>query len=167
MNDPKENILLVLLLLLASPSCINGPTEKTFREENDTTSVMKLALKTAFEGKKLPGIDPLRKVYYHGDSILFTSDILPLKLLPNTIDTLKFKVVTLQQITESVKTESDLSKLPNYLNVRAFEKNDSGYYVSLQSLSNLNFGGGGQIGIYLEKRSHSFIVKKSLSSSIN
>jgi hypothetical protein len=167
MNDPKENILLVLFLLLALPSCINKPTGKILREENDTISVMKLALKTAFEGKRLPGIDPLKKGYYHRDSVLFTSDILPLELLPNTIDTLKFKVLTQQQIIESVKTESDLSKLPNYLNVRAFEKKDSGYYVSLQSLSNLNFGGGGQIGIYIEKHSDSFIVRKSLSSSIN
>jgi len=136
-------------------------------QKSDTSVVIELAIHTAFDRNKLPSIDPLKKAYHNGDSILFTSDTRLLTLLPRTVDTLKFKVLTRQHIMELVSTENDLKKVPNYLNIRTFEKNASGYYLSLQSLSAIGFGAGGQIGIYIEKRNDSLIVTKTVSSNIN
>jgi hypothetical protein len=85
---------------------------------------------------------------------------LPLSILPKTIDSIKFKVVTSKQIFLLAQIENDLNKLPNYLNIGAFEKNDSGYYVRVESLSCIHFGEGGTIGMDIAKENDSFVVKR-------
>ena len=147
-------------------SCKSSKTNLITNNKSDTTSVLELAIRAAFYHQNLPSIDPLKKRYHFGDSILFTSDALPLSILPKTIDSIKFKILTRNEIFLLIQTESDLHKIPNYLNIGAFEKSDTGYYVSVASLS-LGFGGGGQIGIYIAKQNDSFLVKRKMSSSIN
>jgi hypothetical protein len=156
----------ICTLLIGLASCIS-PNTKVIHPTNDTIKVLELAIRTAFYHENLPDIDPLKQQYHFKDSILFTSDSLPLSALPQSIDTINFKILLHNQICSIIKADSILSQLPNYLYIRTFKKTDTGYYISIQSLSCLPFGGGGTIGIYITKEKDAFIVKNKMSSSIN
>jgi len=162
--DTRNYKIFFLCCLIGA--CVNKAPLNSRRQTGDTTAVIELALRTAFIKSRLPNIDALKKPYHHGDSILFTSAKNLLALLPRSVDTLKFAVLTPQQIMEPVLRESDSRRFPNYLNLETFEKTLSGYYVSLRNQST-GFGGGGQIGIYIEKRDDSLTVIKTQSSNIN
>ena len=167
-SDTMSSIkIYIVFLMVVIFSCRSLDTQPTTKIKSDTAAVLELAIRTAFYHENLPSIDPLKKRYHFGDSILFSSGTLPLSILPKTIDSLNFKILSQKEIFLLVVTESNLSKIPNYLNIGAFEKSDSGYYVSVQSLNCLNFGGGGKIGIYITKQNDSFIVKRKMSSNIN
>jgi hypothetical protein len=154
------------IILLGLASC-KGPEVKFFQQKSDTAKVLELAIRTAFYHQNLPDLASLKKPYHFKDSILFTSDSLALSNLPQTIDSIKFKILPKNQIFSLIQTESDLNKLPNYLYVGAFERNDTGFYVNLKSLGCLPFSGGGSIGIYIKKENDSIVVKSISSSSIN
>ena len=154
------------LLLYTLISC-NESNTVSISPKDDTTRVIELALRTAFYHHNLPSIDPLSYPYHFKDSILFTSDNLPLHFLPQTLDSLNFKILSLDKICPMILADSKMEKTPNYLIVRNLEKSDTGYYVHLGSLSCRPYGGGGSIGIYIEKKKDSFIVKSKMSSSIN
>jgi len=162
------NKICIFFLFAILISCKNSKTNQIARKRNDTTLVIELAIRTAFYHQDLPDMDRLFKRYHSGDSVLFTSGTLPLSLLPRTIDTIRFKVLTKKEISFLIRTENDLNKLPNYLNIGAFEKSDSGYYVRVENLSCMPvFGGGGTIGMDIAKKRDSFMVKRKMSTSIN
>jgi hypothetical protein len=158
----------IFLLLFSGliTSCTND-SEKILIPKNDTTEVLNLALRTAFYHESLPGIELLTRSNRFKDSILFTSDSLPLSILPINVDALKFKTLERIQICSIIRSDSGKQELPNFLFVGAFEKRNAEYYVSIQSLSCFAFGGGGVIGIIIVKEKDSFIVKDKMSSSIN
>ena len=160
-------IISIFFLVLVITSCKDSVTKTSNQIKSDTTLVLDLALRAAFYHENLPGISPLKKHYHYGDSILFSSDTLPLTVLPQSSDTINFKILSRKEIISLTQTENDLTKLPNYLNIGAFEKSDTGYYVRVESLSTLDFGGGGKIGIYIKKENDSLVVVKKMSSSIN
>ncbi len=115
----------------------------------------------------MPSAYPLTYKYKFGDSMLLTSNALPLSILPSIVGYQKFKILPQSEICALIKNDSNLSQVPNYLLLNRFEKNDTGYYVLLQSLSCRDFEGGGSLGLYLKKEKDSFIVIKRSSSSIN
>ncbi|MBS1511611.1 MAG: hypothetical protein JST86_12265 [Bacteroidetes bacterium] len=163
----NTKIVCFIFLLLLLSSCENLATKPITQSKSDTTLVLDLALRTAFYHENLPGISPLKRHYRYGDSILFSSETLPLSALPQSSDTINFKILNRKEIISLTQSENDLSKLPNYLNIGAFEKSDTGYYVSVESLSTVDFGGGGVIGIYIKKEKDSLIVVKKMSSNLN
>ncbi len=154
------------IIIIVFTSCKNSNT-KILQPKNDTTKVLELALKTAFYHGNLPSISPLKYPYRFKDSILFTTNSLPLLALPLNIDTLKFKILSKNQILSILIADNNMDKLPNYLSVARFERSDTGYYVQIQSLSSVQYGGGGDIGIYIAKVKDSFIVKSKMINSIN
>lgn len=135
--------------------------------DNDTTKVIEFALKISFENENLPGLTPLKTNYNHKDSFLFTTDFLTINLLPQKSGTQIFKILSLNEVCSLILSDSNQIQYPNYLYLRRFEVNDSGYYVSLQSLSCVPFGGGGGIGIYTNKELDSLYAKRIHRSSIN
>ena len=163
-NTMSIKIICITFIVMNIFSCRSLDTKPISEIKNDTTLVLDLALRTAFFHDNLPNIQPLKKP---GDSILFSSDILPLSVLPRASDTRNFKILSRKEIMLLMQIESDLNKIPNYLNISAFEKSETGYYVSVQSLHCLNFGGGGQIGLYIVKTKESFLVVNKMSSNIN
>ncbi len=163
----SSKIICIAFLVVTIFSCRSLETKPITEIKSDTTLVLNLALRTAFYHDNLPSIDPLKKPYHFGDSILFSSTTLPLSILPRMSDTINFKILSRKEIILLMQTESDLNKIPNYLNIGAFEKSDTSYYVSVQSLNCINFGGGGQIGIYIVKANDSFVVVNKMSSNIN
>jgi len=133
---------------------------------NDTTQILTLALKTAFDSSHLPDASSLTKKYYFKDSILFTADSLQLNYLPTNLDTVLFKILTKDKICSLLKADSSM-EVPNYLTIKHFEKSDSTYFVIVESVSCLPFGGGGGIGIYISKQKDLFKVIDKGSFSIN
>jgi hypothetical protein len=161
-----NKIIVTYIILLELAAC---STKSTYpiHSKNDTTNVLELALKSAFYHQNLPGYSSLVRPYHFKDSILFSSNILPLSMLPANLDTIKFKVLPEKVIRLMIQKDSSTASPPNYLFVRSFEKSDTGYYVVIESLSCQQFGGGGTIGIDITKEKDSFIVKDKMSASIN
>ena len=125
------------------------------------------AIAMSMTGEYMPGASPLTRKYHFGDSILLTSVSLPVDLLPRKVKNQCFKILPSKAICSMLVRDSSSAELPNYLSVRRFEKSDTGFYVQMQSLSCLPFGGGGSLGIYLKKVRDSFVVVSQSSSSIN
>ena len=88
-------------------------------------------------------------------------------MLPVSIGDRKFKVLDESEILKILRNDSDNLSLPNYLKISQFEPNDSGYYVQVQNLSALPFGGGGILGLYYLKKGDSIVNAKRMAASIN
>ena len=152
-----------LNLLLACQS--NVPV--IVKQENDTSILLKKVISEGVSNQYMPSADPLFYKYKFGDSILLTSNALPLNILPSNIGQQKFKILQRPDICALIKKDTNLIEVPNYLLLNRFEKSDTGYYVQLQSLSCRAYGGGGSLGLYLKKEKDSFVVIRRSSSSIN
>lgn len=167
--DKKTNstgrLFSVLVLFMFLYGCKSDAVPKPDRP-NDTVRVMQLALRTALLEHKLPEISPLFRGNLLHDSILVVTDSFPRRLLPATLDVLKFKFVSRQQVADQMRKVHDTLQA-NYLYVCCFEKADSIYSVSIQSRSDLPFGGGGSTYIDVVKRGDSMAVKHYASNSIN
>ena len=157
------NFYILLNLLLACQS--NVPA--IVKQENDTSKILKTVITEGISDRYMPSTDPLTYKYKFGDSILLTSNVLPLDILPSSITDQKFKILSHSEIYALIKKDSSLTQVPNYLIINQFEKSDTGYYVLIQSLSCRDFGGGSSLGLYLKKQKDSFVVIKRSSSSIN
>ena len=157
---------LAFIWTLTLTACSTGDTSQKNLSKSDTTQVLELAVKAAFDGF-LPDVSSVKDKFYFSDSILFTSKTFPLDSLPSSIDTLKFKILSENVICRLVLSDSLSENQPNYLSVQAFEKSDTGYYVQLASLSCVPYGGGGSLGLYIAKQSDTFYIKKKMATSIN
>jgi hypothetical protein len=147
-------------------SCRNASPEHV-KPVSDTIKVLELAIRTAFYHDNLPDLSSLKQPYYFKDSILVTSKNLPISILPQTIDSFKFKILTKSKIDSLSKLKNNFGKLPNYLCVRSLERSDTSFYVILTSESMLPLSGGGSISITILKDKDSLIVKNISASSIN
>lgn len=147
-------------------SCDTRDSTQSSLPKSDTTKVLELAIRTAFQGF-LPGVSAVKSKYYYKDSILFTSASLSLDSLPKAIDTLKFKVLSKDQLCKVIKNDSLSGDQPNYLNIQSFQKSDTGYYVQIASLSCFLYGGGGTLGLYIVKQKDTFYIKDRIATSIN
>jgi hypothetical protein len=135
--------------------------------QNDTIKILKIALIKDISDEYMPSVSPLQTKYKFGDSILLTSRALPLKFFPTSIGKNQFKLMSENEICQTILKDTTLEEVPNYLNLTRFEKNDSGYYIQMQSLSCRPYGGGGSLGLYFKKIKDSFVVTGRSSSSIN
>src|SRR5215203_3643757 len=91
-------IIIGVLAAAIFTSCESPSINNTSPVKNDTTEVIKFAIEESFYHKDLPEIDQLTQKYYFKDSILFATDSLPLEIVPNKIDSLKFKILSRAQI---------------------------------------------------------------------
>ena len=160
-----KQVVLYIILLFAY-SC-KLTTSKPLQLKSDTTRVIELAVRTAFLRQSMPEIDKLVYNKKFKDSLLFTSDSSLLNFLPYAVDSLGFKIVPKNKLIKTNNSKSYSKASPNYLYLRTVEKTDKGYYVSLQCLSFIPFGGGGAIGLNIVKEKDSFYVVSQQSSSIN
>lgn len=162
--------ILGFYLMLQELSCNTLETDSHSSPAiGDTTRVLVLAIRTAFYHGNLPEIYTLYSSRQFNDSIWFTSDSLPLSILPKKVDSINFKILKKDQIRKmlTVGNTDTTTQKTNFLLISAFEKNDTGYYVIVESRSCLKFGGGGSFGLEIKKEKDSFIVKSIMSSSIN
>src|SRR5690606_23893704 len=118
---------------------------------NDTITVLNLAINEGISDEFMPDASALKRNYIYGDSILLTSEFLPLNFLPRKLNNQIFKILSKEDICSVIDADYLHMDFPNYLIVRKFEKNDTGYYVQLQNLSCIEFGGGGSLGLYFKK----------------
>ena len=155
-----------VILLLALSSC-NGRLAQTLIPANETTWLINQALANATSSKFMPDADAVTRPYVFNDSILLTSKVISLDLLPASIGVHNFKVMPEEEILGLLKADSNNLQLPNYLILSKFEANDSGYYIQVQNLSVLPFGGGGSLGMYSKKKGDSLLIVSKSASSIN
>ena len=157
---------ILFIFLLALYSC--GENAVTIRQsESDTLKVLRTAIHQGISDEYMPSASPLKRQYHFGDSILLTSEILSLDLLPTRVQDQSFKVLSKEEICSMIVADSAMSELPNYLNVSNFEKSDTGYYVQLRSLGCLPFSGGGSLGLYFKRIGDSLTIVDRTMSSIN
>jgi hypothetical protein len=154
------------ICLLTLFSCGDKVTEVK-RPDNDTLKILRVALQHGISGEFMPSASPLKRHYRFGDSILLTSDILPLNILPSAIENQNFKIFPKQQICSMIFADSNMTELPNYLSVSRIEKSDTGYYIQVRSLSCLPYGGGGSLGLYFKKAGDTLKMVNQSASSIN
>ena len=157
--------LLIFINLVGLVACNSRNIDSQFK--SDSTKVIEFAIRKAFETKLLPEIKALKEEYWFKDSILFTSDSIPLSLLPTSLDSLKFKIVSKKEILLLFKNDSLGRKLPNYLIINSFEKTDSSYYIQISSWSIVPYGGGGMIGMDIISQKDTFVLKHRSISNIN
>jgi hypothetical protein len=117
----------------------------------------------------MPDADALTRPYEFKDSILLTSDeeVISLNLLSNSVGVKNFKIMRENEILKMLRADSKNENLPNYLKISRLERTDSGYYVQVQNLNAMPFGGGGTLGIYYLKRGDSLLSVKESATSIN
>ncbi len=134
---------------------------------NDTAAILEIAVREGTSVRYMPDASSLHNSDSFGDSILFTSAVLPLTILPLVGDSQTFKILPESQICNILRQDSVLANARNYLNITAFEKNDSGYRVQIQNLSCQKFGGGGSVTLYFKKDGDSIALKERHSYSLN
>jgi len=162
----SSRLLILLLFLFFLFSCDTQPTTAD-KPVSDTTIVLNAALNHATSIEFMPEASALRRPSKFGDTILLTCEPLPLDILPTKSGNEIFKVLPKQTIYRMLTGESYRHDVPNYLCISQFEKNDTGYYVQVQNVSALPFGGGGSLGLYFKKVGDSLIIANKASSSIN
>lgn len=135
-----------LPLLMMVASCNNNAANTA--SGNDTTKAVEFAVRTALQSRR-PDFDSIRAKFHAGDTIRFTTDSLPLADLPKTIDSIPLKIIDHNELcsTDTLSNQSD-----DYLYIRAFAKNDTGYYVSVQSLNCQRASNGEALGVFITKK---------------
>jgi hypothetical protein len=154
-------------VILILTSCKTNTLKNIPQVKNDTTAIIEFAISQAFLQNDLPGFYQLSKKFYFKDSILFSTDSLPLEVLPNELGSVKFKILSRDSICNLINSDSIPDEVPNYLFVADFEKSDSIYYVLIASKSCLPFGAGGGCEIEIIKRKDSFFVLHKGFSNYN
>jgi hypothetical protein len=134
---------------------------------SDTTKIIELAIKASLDHHRLPEDGQLKSKYYFKDSILFTTDSLPIEYLPKSVDSVKFKILRKDEICRLISADSLSDNQPNYLAITIFKKVDSGYQVCVASLSCIPYGGGGAHIVEIFKKGDSLTVLHKGSLSIN
>src|SRR5258706_16307939 len=84
-------------------------------QENDTGILLKTVINEAITDRYMPSAYPLTYKYKFGDSMLLTSNALPLSILPSIVGYQKFKILPQSEICALIKNDSNLSQVPNYL----------------------------------------------------
>ena len=158
--------LIIGVLLLSQFSCKTNSTN-THIPINDTTKVLTSVLKQAISVEFMPSASALKRVSKFSDSILLTADSILLEQLPIKSGEQFFKVLPKETIYKILTALSWRQEHPNYLCISKFEKSDTGYYIQVQNLSVLPFGGGGSLGLYLKEDGDSLKIIKKSSWSIN
>jgi hypothetical protein len=156
-----------LIVVISFISCQNYGVNSASSVRDDTTEAIKFAISQAFSRNKLPAINMLTQKYYFKDSILFATDSLPFRTLPDKLDSFKFKKLSREQICKMIINDSSRGEKPNFLYVRDFNKTDSVYSVSVNCISCLPFVGGGGCYVEFVKRKGSFYILHKGYSNYN
>jgi hypothetical protein len=153
----------VLTFLLSCKHTIEKPIIAAL---SDTAQILQIAVAEGISLRYMPHASSLYSTT-SSDTVFITSNVLPLRLLPTESGSTHFLVLQKADICSQIG-QRDISELPRYfLEVRAFEKSDTGYYVSLRAIGCSMYSSGGSLGLYFQKSSNSYIVVDRSSGSIN
>jgi hypothetical protein len=120
------------LLALLMSAC-SGKGKESTASAADTTRVIELALKTVMT-ESFPEIEGIRRQSVFRDSVFLTTSLMPLSMLPSDIDSFHFKPLADSLICSAIRQDTGSAELPNYLALQAFEKTDSGYFLTFESI---------------------------------
>jgi hypothetical protein len=115
----------------------------------------------------MPSVGSAMKKGNFGDSILLTSEKLPLKYLPLRVDSINFKIMNRKKICQLLMDNIDFDKQPNYFLVQNFERKNNTFSIILESISCGRFPSGGGLDFHLTKEGDSFRIINKQGFSIN
>ena len=81
-----------------------------------------------------PVMDGIKRRSHDNDSIFLTTQLFSLSNLPPNVDSFHFKVLPDSMICSAIRSDTSEAELPNYLNLKSFEKTDTGYVVQFESV---------------------------------
>jgi hypothetical protein len=136
-------------------------------KDSDTVAIMKIALEESITTQYMPSVSQLKQGVGLGDSILLTSESLPLAQLPSAVNGQVFKIVDKNDIQQLVAILNSKDQYPNFLNIIHFNKTDSGYYIMVLNQSSFPFGPGGSLQLIFKKIKDSMVVVDRLAGSKN
>jgi len=165
-TDMKSFTLIFFSLLLLLFSCENRQLVAD-KPTSDTTKILAKTLEKATSVEFMPSALALKKPSRFGDTILLTAIAVTLELLPTKSGEQVFKVFPKDTIYKVLTDERYRPDVPNYLCISQFEKNDTGYFIQVKSISALPYGGGGSLGLYFKKSGDSLAIVAKASSAIN
>src|SRR5687768_13778263 len=85
---------------------------------NDTTKAIEFCIRYSIDSFHMPSVGSAMKKGNFGDSILLTSEKLPLKYLPLRVDSINFKIMNRKKICQLLMDNIDFDKQPNYFLVQ-------------------------------------------------
>jgi hypothetical protein len=129
---------LLILTIIANLSCRTNPSvsisqDKDDALKNDTAEVLSLMLNKDFLGRNMLGYGGLGKPSPFGDTIIFKSDSIITRYLPENINGFHFKFLTQDQICQLASFyHTDTTYFPDFFELKRFQKRDSIYDIALQ-----------------------------------
>ncbi len=160
-------LIIISIVLLTNAGFFHSNDVISNLPTNDTTEVIKMCIKKAFYKNTLPDLSFATRKYKFGDSILLTSERLPLRYLPVNVDSIKFKIMKRSEIRSLLLADSNWERQPNYLCINNFEKTNDKYEVIIVSLSGGKYYSGGGLHIFISKESDSLRITNVKGFSIN
>jgi len=154
-------LLISLLIFLKLTSCEGQADSKV---KSDTTSIIEFAIRETFAD--LPDASLVKGIDFT-DSILFTSHVTSINLLPTTLDSLRFKILSKEEACRIIAYDTTFRRRPNYFCLRLFQQKHQLYYIRLASLSCFEEGGGGEVYLEITKENESFVIRRKINYSIN
>src|SRR4030095_5316987 len=131
-NSIRNNMRIFCILLVFLVGCAQkGGKQRA--STVDTTRVITLALKTVMSDR-FPVMDGIKRKSTYNDSIFLTTKLFSLSNLPANVDSFHFKVIPDSMICSAIRSDTTTAELPNYLRLKTFEKNDTGYLVQFESV---------------------------------
>ena len=155
--------LYVLTILL---SCKHSSENSVVAVLNDTAQILQMAVAEGISSRYMPDASSLYSIPSN-DTVYLTSNVLPLRLLPLKSGSTHFRVLQKDDVCSLIGQDDVLERPRSFLEIRAVEKSDTGYYVSLRAIGCIRYSGGGGLGLYFKKRNNSFIIVDRSSVSIN
>lgn len=100
---------------------------------NDTTAALSLLLNEKLLAENMPDFGALRMPGPLGDTIIFKTDSVIIRYLPDSLTGFHFKFLTEDEICNLATIYyADTIRFPNFLQLSRFEKRDRSYDISLQ-----------------------------------
>lgn len=156
----------ILLFWIIANSCSNH-RHNIVPTLSDTAKILQLAILEGISVRSMPSAGELTRNSPFGDTILITSEFLPLNNLPGSLDSFYFKTIPYKDICRIINSNGIQNNRLHYLDLIKFEKNDSGYYVHMECINCSSYPSGGALGLYFKVVKDSFLITNRSSSSIN
>lgn len=155
-----------LCVLTSLLSCKHSSENAVAAVLNDTAQILQMAVAEGISDRYMPDASSLYSTP-SDDTVFLTSSVLPLRLLPLRSGSTHFRVLQKDDICFQIGQVDFVERSRSFLEIRAIEKRDTGYYISLSAIGCSRYSGGGGLGLYFIKRNNSFVIVRRSAVSIN
>lgn len=159
LNSIRNSMRILCILVVFLVAC-GQKAGKQRASTVDTTRVIALALKTVMS-EPFPVMDGIRRKSTFNDSVFLTTKLFSLKNLPAHVDSFNFKVIPDSMICSAIRSDTSTAELPNYLRLKTFEKNDTGYLVQFESVDCIPYPSlDGAVSLQIRKTKDKYLFNR-------